>query len=950
MDMSPTTFFPMAGDTYRAGREADPAAYDAVREAVHRRYHRTSRRNPAAALRDAHRNFFPEVYPDEPTPASPAEGQPTTFPETFVPGDYVRHADSSDTPDQIGIVAAISPSGGLTVIAPGPEGIGVETIENVSTGDMRRTASSPTVEVSDAFVGYTLEDVPGEAENRPRDPDWRDEMYVHTRAQLQQNSAAVDQFVAGDPTALWMVDPDPSESFLDPSDWIVPVAVDGEYRARVYRGTRGTFVDVMGPFTGPSAVPRLQGAIDAFAEVRNVRSSSGFPGSNSMEQQLNAAGLDNSPPLLRTAHHEALERTPGGRTEDGDWPDPMGMDRSQLQELRNQVTMVSEHPENRPSDDYVLVLAEALDDASLANTGLIESYALSSEFDARRQMPDGGTRSDVPPAPRFLPSEVQVGDRVMRARGREPEEWGTVRRVDGPWAGPNSGGGMIEIDWDNPTLSTRRDFNFNTLASRFVRSAERTGAMRVYPADQAPESTPEAPEAPPSEPELPSEDEAERDLSGTRLHQWQLIRTRERADRGEAPRALPRRLAEDLVAAADASLPEGQTSGLTVDEPASGRHARILNPTGQTVAFVHPYAVRNMAHRLAFRMGTDNVLDRIGSVDRRVHPRGWAPGSHRILQTTADVRDVGRAITIASRQTIRRPSSPQRSTGSGVQPDGRVAGMAISGRRVIQGDGTLENRTVGVENEFNGIDGHRMVELLRGNGWPASRYRPGYGGGGPHEWATSHDSTAGRESIEVGTATLRGEEGLQRIRDTFSLYRDNGGRAGSQAHAGLHVHIGANDFMRENVNNVLLSYGRNRQLIEQLVSNGRRGTTWARPGFGGGHGTEINEMTEHSTIEFRRLGSTMDPDLAADWADMMRRMVQASKDNPLQAFGNLAQMLEALGMSQSQIDRLVARAAEVRARDAYDPRVIRQQTHHFFDTLHSYGVAEGEERPSNQEL
>lgn len=412
-----------------------------------------------------------------------------------------------------------------------------------------------------------------------------------------------------------------------------------------------------------------------------------------------------------------------------------------------------------------------------------------------------------------------------------------------------------------------------------------------------------------------------------------------RGTRRWGPRRFPtaQALGDWLIELADSQMPGSETSGFTAEVAPNGRSVKLVmqytdpitgREVDQTIAIAY-----HRQGRISFRYGSDAVLDGFGEVT--TGSNRFAPRSHRVVRLRASEEaraQMGRALLVASRQLRRaNPTVPQPVTAGSTSREGEalpgveIPGMAAANGRVILGDGSLERRTFGIENEFYSggtqqRDTAHQHRAFVADGLPSRDYGPYYNSDDvpPDLWAVSGDAGG----IEIGTPVLAGELGLGLVERTWRLLNEAGGRQMAVRQGGIHVHIGVDDLSRRQIDEVADGYLDNWENIEMLIAPNREGSQYSPRGRGTlSHYHAINtpDVSGRQTIEFRRMGNSMDGNLAVIWIQFLRAFTQWTKENGQMSsqdnLGSILSLLVASGhLSDSVRNKLLARARSVSSR------------------------------------
>lgn len=176
---------------------------------------------------------------------------------------------------------------------------------------------------------------------------------------------------------------------------------------------------------------------------------------------------------------------------------------------------------------------------------------------------------------------------------------------------------------------------------------------------------------------------------------------------------------------------------------------------------------------------------------------------------------------------------------------------------------------------------------------------------GLEKWTINDDCSidGGKVTMEIVTPVLKGEKGLKEITKFLNYFKKY---ASVNESCGLHVHVGASDFIRSKNNSelfasALLYYSSFESIFDSLVIRNRREdyNDYALPAFDAhkivaqlslgnkGHNIQYERYSKlnlcsidkYGTIEFRQMHGVLDPRVVTNWVKVCTSFVDMVKEN-----------------------------------------------------------------------
>ncbi|ACV64606.1 putative cytoplasmic protein [Desulfofarcimen acetoxidans DSM 771] len=214
-----------------------------------------------------------------------------------------------------------------------------------------------------------------------------------------------------------------------------------------------------------------------------------------------------------------------------------------------------------------------------------------------------------------------------------------------------------------------------------------------------------------------------------------------------------------------------------------------------------------------------------------------------------------------------------------------------------------ENRTFGVEIEFNGISSETAIQAIRTAG--ITIYKEGYNHSTRPHWKLVTDASVNnrgtglaRGGWEVVSPKLTGKQGLVELATVMKALDQAGAKVDRSC--GLHVHHDVTDYQVKDFQNIYYIYYKFENYFDSVVPASRRGSHNI---YCKGINKEIIESVEkartindlrhslpdrylklnfqsyfrHETIEFRQHSGTVDADKATNWVMFTQSIVERAK-------------------------------------------------------------------------
>jgi hypothetical protein len=195
-----------------------------------------------------------------------------------------------------------------------------------------------------------------------------------------------------------------------------------------------------------------------------------------------------------------------------------------------------------------------------------------------------------------------------------------------------------------------------------------------------------------------------------------------------------------------------------------------------------------------------------------------------------------------------------------------------------------------------------------------------------HDYTRAYNVGIDGSGVEVRTRILQGREGFNELERVMGLLTDIGGFVGPSD--GLHVHVGCEDFSRNDLSRLVHSWVLTRDLIGKLVDDGRNGSYWCANVWNRdnarqlavrqvdvGRQSDLNvEHFNRGHVEFRLHEGTLEYEKAYHWLLFCQGLLNGVKrrKNPIGdplACRDLPTLMKRLRLPKETSDHLIARAA-----------------------------------------